>query len=101
MYIFGAIQRYASEHKMSRLLRRFSEIYVCSTTFRKENSSTKCNKNPKNRFVADTMLKIDRRTDGRTDVLFLIYFIKKTRKLRSRLSLHSYDFRIIQLFTYV
>ena len=93
MYIFGAIQRYVSEYKMSKLLRRFSEIYVCSTTFRKENSSAKFNTNPTNRLVVGTLLKMDRRTDGRTDVVFLIYFIKEARKLRIKLSLHSSDFR--------
>jgi hypothetical protein len=82
---------------MWKLLRRFSEIYVRSTTFRKENSSTKFNKNPTNRLVASTMLKMDRRTD----VVFLIYFIKGARKLIIKLSLPSSDFRILQLFTYV
>lgn len=91
-----------SEYKMWKLLRRFSDIYVCSTTnFRKENSSTKFNKNPTNRLVAGTMLKMDRWTDGRTNVVFLIYFIKEARKLRIKISLHSSDFRILRLFTYV
>jgi len=76
------------------LLRRFPEIYVCSTKFRKENSSTKLNKNPTNRLVAGTILKMDRRKDRRTDVVFFIYFIKEARKLRIKLSLHSSDFRI-------
>jgi len=101
VYISGAIQRHVSEYKMWKLLRRFSEICVCSTKFRKENSTTKINRNPTNRLVAGTMLKMDRRTGGRTDVVFLIYFIKEARKLRVKLSLHSIDFRISQLFTYV
>jgi hypothetical protein len=69
--------------------------------FLKENSSTKFNKNPTNRLVAGTMLKMDRRTDGRTDVVFLLYFIKEARKLRIKLSLPSSDLRILQLFSYV
>jgi len=51
--------------------------------------------------VAGTMLKMDRWTDGRTNVVFLIYFIKEARKLRIKISLHSSDFRILRLFTYV
>jgi len=80
MYIFGAIQRHVSEYKMWKLLRRFSEMYVCWTKFRKENSSTKINKNPTNRLVTGTLLKMDRQKDGRAGVVFLIYFIKEDRK---------------------
>jgi len=94
MYIFGAIQRHVSEYKMWKLLRRFSEMYVCWTKFRKENSSTKINKNPTNRLVTGTLLKMDRQKDGRAGVVFLIYFIKEDRKLRINLPLYSSDFRI-------